>query len=118
MQNSISRSIFFLATLAFTTSLFAGHIGNRKVTQVRQWTTGYILVYVAPAIDNPASCATLTDRIVLDATGDQGLRNRQFSMLLTALTSGLYINPNCSNTCTEIWSDHQVTKCSDMSIKK
>ena len=115
---SLEKLSVILFSLLFSSSILAGHIGNRQVTQVRQWHSGWALIYVTPSIDNAASCATDLTKIVLDTTGDQDLRNRQISFLLTAMTTGLYVNPNCTNECVNIWSDVHVTKCSDMSIRK
>lgn len=118
MKRLLSNMLLMIVLGSCVTSLQAGHIGDRKVTAVRQFTPSYVLIYVDAPINNAASCATVLDRIVLDTTGDQDFRNRQFSLVLTALTAGLKFNPNCSNECLNIWTDVFVTKCSDVYIRK
>ena len=107
-----------LLLMVFVSTVNAAHTGDRAVISVRQFTPSYILVYLDAPIQSPPSCATNIKAIVLDATGDQDMRNRQFSMLLTSLTTGLKINPNCQVECVNIWTDVYVTKCGDMWLKK
>ena len=110
--------IVILYSVVFSSAANAAHIGDRVVTAVRQFTPSYVLVYLDSPINNAPSCSTNSRAIVLDTTGDQDMRNRQFSMLLTSLTLGLKINPNCSQECVHLWTDQYVVKCGDMYLKK
>lgn len=107
-----------LLLIVFVSTVNAAHTGDRAVLSLRQYSPSYVLIYLDAPILSPPTCATKLNAIVLDTTGDQNMRNRQFSMLLTSLTTGLKINPNCRVECVNIWTDVYVTKCSDMWLKK
>ena len=110
--------IFIFMLLCINEVNAVGHIGNREVVSIRMHRSDYVVAYLTTPIDNVPSCATSTTAIVLDMTGDQNWRNRQFSSLLTAVSGGLKINPMCTDQCVNIWADVYLVKCSDMWLIK
>jgi len=103
-----------LVTLAENVS--AAHIGDVKITRIRNFTPNYVVVWLDRAITNPPGCATVFSKIVVNGMETEWGKQR-LSMLMTAMAAGYKVNPNCSNYCQSNW-DGQLTICSEVSISK
>lgn len=104
---SIIVSIFNIA--------LAGHIGNRKVLQIRNFTPTYVRVKLDGNISNPG-CATVLNHIAVDGM-DSTWGNQRLSMLMKGVAVGYYVNPNCTTQCIDNW-DGKLLVCTEVSIEK
>jgi len=121
MNNTCKLNIYALIAIGlihFSGNVLASHIGDVKVVKIRHWSADSALITISPAIPSAAlpGCATNGNNFMLTSLGDDGFSQRRFAMLLTAKTTGALINPNCTNTCTNLWFG-SVVNCVEMTIQ-
>jgi hypothetical protein len=97
-------------------SLSAAHIGNAKVTRIRNWSPDYVVVWLDRQIVGPPACATVLNKVVFNGMNSEWGKQK-LGMLMTAMAAGYKVNPNCTTSCLNSW-DGALTVCGEVSIAK